>query len=614
LKNESHPSQTDEGLDLKTGGHWFVKILQSKGIEFVFGTTGAGMPDIQDAMVVEKPPKWIQGLHEFVTVNAASGYALASGKVGIALIDRIVGTQNAIGAFFGAYHNSSPLVVFASSNIPGVPIETGAPELHFSNFQNLMVVPWVKWFGQVNALDTMSHDVEKAFHEALSEHRAPVYLTLRQDLMAKPLSTKVSVPASQNTNNPTLSPRVPDDQTILKIVVTILAHEKPEIITSNVGRRPEAVASLVRFAHMFGIPVRERRFFMNYPTKDPLHLGFVHRYDAPKPIASSDLVIALEIGLLPHQSFGEEIDAIDLNSDPMHRQDVYAGGDYGSSLFPAKVRAACDITPTLDKISKEASRSIGAEEERKIKQRFELLTEEHNSIFREWHEKARSSFESERLDNWGAGYVINKHFSKHEGEFSWVNGAASSFEVLLQTVDVNQAGAYFGNPSGHLGVAAGMSYGVSLAYRKYENVRDQGKYKIGEITKSSRLVLCTIGDGDAIFGNIDSALWTCSHYGIGVLYVIMNNCCWGVEWPPIIESSQQWAFKARDFEFLDIDKPRIDFQKIATAFDVISYRIETIKDLDKAMPEAIRIVRNGKPVLIDLIMEKYTGAKPSTVP
>ncbi len=94
----------------------------------MFGTTGAGMPDIQDAMVVEKPPKWIQGLHEFTTVSAAAGYALASGREGVALIDRVVGTQNAIGAMFCAYMNSSPTVIFASANVPGVPIQTGAPE------------------------------------------------------------------------------------------------------------------------------------------------------------------------------------------------------------------------------------------------------------------------------------------------------------------------------------------------------------------------------------------------------------------------------------------------------------------------------------------------------
>jgi hypothetical protein len=167
------PTQESE---IKTGGQLFARLLKLKNVDFVFGTTGAGMPDIQDAMVVEKPPKWIQGLHEFVTVCAASGYALASEKPGVALIDRVVGTQNAIGAFFAAYHNSAPLVVFASSNLPGVPIETGAPELHYSSFQNLMVAPWVKWSTQVNALENISDDVAKAFDMAISEHRGLRYV------------------------------------------------------------------------------------------------------------------------------------------------------------------------------------------------------------------------------------------------------------------------------------------------------------------------------------------------------------------------------------------------------------------------------------------------------
>ena len=183
--NSSASQMKNNELDVKTGGQWFIKLLQIKGVDYVFGTTGAGMPDIQDAMVIEKPPKWIQGLHEFTTVSAATGYALASGREGVALIDRIVGTQNAIGAIFGAFMNSSPTIIFASANVPGVPIQTGAPELHYSFYQPMMVLPWVKWLAQVNSLDTMADDIEKAFYAALSEHRAPVYVTLRQDLMAQ---------------------------------------------------------------------------------------------------------------------------------------------------------------------------------------------------------------------------------------------------------------------------------------------------------------------------------------------------------------------------------------------------------------------------------------------
>src|SRR5690348_15197787 len=103
-KNEDPRSLRESRIvDVKTGGQLFIKLMESRGVEFVFGTTGAGMPDIQDAMVVEKPPKWIQGLHEFVSVCAATGYGLASGQAGVSLIDRSVGTQNAVGAFYVAF-------------------------------------------------------------------------------------------------------------------------------------------------------------------------------------------------------------------------------------------------------------------------------------------------------------------------------------------------------------------------------------------------------------------------------------------------------------------------------------------------------------------------------
>ena len=193
------------------------------------------MPDIQDAMVVEKPPKWIQGLHEFTTVSAAAGYALASGREGVALIDRVVGTQNAIGAMFCAYMNSSPTVIFASANVPGVPIQTGAPELHYSTYQTAMVLPWVKWLAQVESLETMPEDVEKAFYMALTEHRAPVYLTLRQDLMAQTVQKGWT---ANSRGEPVASPRVPDDDTCSKIIKNILTHEQTVLVTTQLEDIP----------------------------------------------------------------------------------------------------------------------------------------------------------------------------------------------------------------------------------------------------------------------------------------------------------------------------------------------------------------------------------------
>ena len=600
-------NDTPRELSVKTGGQWFIKLLQLRGVDFVFGTTGAGMPDIQDAMVVEKPPKWIQGLHEFTTVSAATGYALASRREGVALIDRMVGTQNAIGAFFGAYMNSAPTLIFASANVPGVPIQTGAPELHYSTYQPVIVLPWVKWLTQVNSLESMPDDLEKAFYMALSEHQAPVYVTLRQDLMAQTIPKGWT---ARTRGDPVASPRVPDDGTIEKILDCILSYDYPVILTSEVGRHPEAVRALAEFANLLGIGVMERRFFLNYPISDSLHQGFLSRYRDPEIPRNTDLVIALEFGLLAHQMFRDDPEVIDITSDPVHRQDVYAGGDYGASLVPAKIRAICDSGPTLRKITTAAAGKLRGAEKAKIVDRLFRLKDKHDQQLQDWRQKSLHSYEAGKLDDWGIGYVLNKHFTK---DTIWVNGAASSWETLLRAVELSQPGTYFGNPSGHLGPALGMAYGVALAHRKFVDVVDKGSYKTGRISESPKTVICTTGEGDAIFGNIDSALWTCAHYGIGVLYVILNNACWAAEWYPIETSSQHWARDSGDFEFLDLDKPRIDFEAVARGFGVYSKRIEDAAEFDLELPKALELVRRGKPALLDLQQEKYTGTAPSSV-
>ena len=120
-EQHAHPSSTSTPQPrLPTGGEWFLTMLQANGVQYIFGTSGRGMNDSQDAMTAIKPPIWIQGLHEFTSVAAATGYALAAEQPGVALIDRVVGTTNALGAFYVAYENHAPVVVFASHNLPSL--------------------------------------------------------------------------------------------------------------------------------------------------------------------------------------------------------------------------------------------------------------------------------------------------------------------------------------------------------------------------------------------------------------------------------------------------------------------------------------------------------------
>lgn len=594
--------------DVSTGGELVMRLLQAKEVEFIFGTTDGAMNDIQDAMTVVKPPKWIQGLHEFVSMNAASGYALASGKAGVAMIGRIVGTLNAAGAAYPMYALSSPVVILASTNAPGAKIPNELPEYHYFGDQFQPLRQFLKWMALSESLETIPHDLDKAFFLAMSEHPGMTYVALRQDLMAsRPKKAQVS-----RREYPLVSPMLTDTDTATEIVELLLRSYQPSVVTMKLGRHPASVRSLVNFAHTFGVGVHEDRAFMNYPFDDPFYLEIAEGPKPPKMMDGTDLVLALEYGLLPHTTFGDEVQVVHVGTDPLFAHDVPAGGgDYGSTLVSAEKRLLCDSGPLLDMLVKIGEKRMSESDRAMVRERSERVKEEHEKTMKEWRTKATDHYSKGTLDGWSIGYALNRAWSE---SLIWVNGAITFSDGLCRTIGLNRPGTCFGNPSEHLGAVTGMAYGVAMADRHYVDVKDKGSYKIGRISPSERTVVCTTGDGDAIFGNINSALWTCKHYGIGVVYCILNNACWGVEWPPIEKSPKHWAKNAKDYEFLDLDDPRIDFTGIAGSVGVSSARVENVEQLSSVLNDALETAGRGEPYLIDVWSPKHTGPERSVVP
>ncbi|MDA4129193.1 MAG: thiamine pyrophosphate-binding protein [Thaumarchaeota archaeon] len=603
------PIKSETTTEAKTGGQLLMKLLQNEAAQFVFGTTGAGLADVQDAMVVVKPPKFIQGLHEFVSVSAACGYCLASGKTGYALIDRVVGTQNAIGALYGAYQNFAAVVVLAAKDVPGIPLEPDAAHYHSDMLQ--MVKPWVKWIAEIQSIEGLALTFEKALFMANSEPTGPAFITLRRDLMSR----QIERGPTQKVSTPRLSARVPEDNVLEKIADEISSHPATSLVVSHIGRAPKAVESLIKFAHASGSGVIERRYFMSYPVTDPLHVNFFYIRKPPtlnQLLKKGDLAILLETGLSANQKLPEGLDVIDLSSDPLHRQDLPLGGDDGSMMFPALLRVACDLGPTLTKLTNIIETRSTSETRKRVSERIVELTENHAKQMTQRREKAKESFASGKLDSWSIGYVINKHLTE---SMIWVNGTPIlTYTPMIETVEITRPGSYFGNPSTHVGVTVGMGYGAALADREYVNVESFADHSIGRLSESSRTVLCCIGDGEAIFGNLDSALWTCKHYGLGVVYIVFNNSCWGIDAAFIEHASQHWAKSSQDFEFVDIDAPSIDFVHLGKAFGVQTYSVSDAPSFDFALGKAIAESRGGEPGLIELKLEKFTGSAPSSIP
>ncbi len=573
-----------EEVKIKTLAQVLIKTLKMYGNNFIFGTTGAGMAEIQDAISVEKGLKWVQALHEFTALSSAEGYAIAKNKTSIALVDRIVGTQNSIGALYSSYINMAPMLVLASRDIPGTHL-LNDPTSHYSSKHLDIIEPWVKWSNNSQSEEMMEEDISKAFFITQLEPKGISFLTLRHDLMQKQYGGEEIKFKKFYYNK-----RLPDNDTIRIIGDKILASESPEILISHAGRNMEYVKTMEEFALKFGIAVKERRYFMSFPLKNPMHNGFVPRMFVPE-VGDRDLLLLFEFGILPGNSFPLNLDIIDFSTEFVRRRDIYSGGDYGSSNLFNSMDVECDLGPTLELIMKNIKIDSGSNEI--INDRRAKNEENHKKLMQKIHDDAEKDVESGKITENSIGYILNKLWKPG---MALVNGSIKYYNGINQQIELSEPGTFFSNPSGHLGSPIGMAYGVFLA-------RNENKYLTG--TGNYEPVVCITGDGDAIFGNVTSAFWSVKHYHLGVIYIIINNGSWAIEWPYFENTTEKYTSRSKDLEFIDLDNPRIDFKGIAGSFNIDSYSVYSLEELYTAFKKAIAAAGKGEPSVIDIKVDKF---------
>ena len=222
----------------------------------------------------------------------AHGYYRTCGKPAAVMVHVTVGTANTICGLMNAARDNVPMLLAAGRT----PItETGHiasrnRSIHWgqeSFDQGGMVREFVKWDYELRAGQPVDAVVDRALDIAMSEPRGPVYLTLPREVLANPATH-----ARRDTVRPlgVASPE-PARRVIEEAAAMIAKAEFPLIVTSTIGRDPEAVVELGKLADEFAIPVvqSEARDF-NLPTDHAMHLGF----EAGPWVKKADVVIVLD--------------------------------------------------------------------------------------------------------------------------------------------------------------------------------------------------------------------------------------------------------------------------------------------------------------------------------
>src|SRR5690348_13231350 len=93
-----------------TGAQALVRALESAGAELAFGIPGGAILPLYDPLFDSTKLRHVLVRHEQGAGHAAEGYAMATGKVGVAIATSGPGATNLVTPISNAYMDSTPIV------------------------------------------------------------------------------------------------------------------------------------------------------------------------------------------------------------------------------------------------------------------------------------------------------------------------------------------------------------------------------------------------------------------------------------------------------------------------------------------------------------------------
>lgn len=243
-----------------------VKVLESEGVDYVFGIPGAAILPLYDAMRNSTINHLIVR-HEEGGTHAADGYARATGNVGVAIGTSGPAGTNMITGLYTAMADSIPIICITGQAKKAV--------LHKEAFQAVDIVeiarPVTKWAVQVQEAAQMPWIFRKAFQIAREGRPGPVLIDLPLDVQLQEIEYDPTIDAPL----PVVHPE-PHRARIRRAVEMLMEAERPLIMAGGGVILANAAPELAALAEYLQIPVTPTLMGKGaFPEEHPLYAGIV---------------------------------------------------------------------------------------------------------------------------------------------------------------------------------------------------------------------------------------------------------------------------------------------------------------------------------------------------
>ena len=552
--------RTDVSTAEITGAESIVRSLEAAGVETVFGIPGGAILPTYDPLMDSKKIRHILVRHEQGGGHAASGYAHATGRVGVTMATSGPGATNLVTPIADANMDSIPMVAITG--------QVGASLIGTDAFQEADIVgitfPVTKHSFLVTDPDDIPRTIAEAFHIASTGRPGPVLVDIAKSAMQA--TTTFNWPAELNL--PGYHPVTkPHSKQIREAARLLASARRPVLYVGGGAIRSGAAAELRKLVDLSGAAAVTTLMARGaLPDSHPQNLGMPGMHGtvpAVSALQKADLVFALGA------RFDDRVTG-KLSSFAPHATIIHADID------PAEIgknRAAdVPIVGDLKEVIADLLPELAREQEAHGKPDLEAWWRQIDS----WRETYPLGF-TEPDD----GHLAPQHVISRLGEISgpdsiYVSGVGQHQMWASQFIRYERPNTWLN--SGGLGT---MGYSIPAAMGA----------KVGQPDRTVWAI-----DGDGCFQMTNQELATCSINDIPIKVALINNSSLGMvrQWQTLFYESR---YSNTDLHTGHGTRHIPDFVKLADAYGCVGIRVEHANEVDAAIKRAEQI--NDQPVVID---------------
>ncbi|WP_051451566.1 acetolactate synthase large subunit [Actinospica robiniae] len=562
---------TEQGSSLRapelTGAQALIRALEELGVDTVFGIPGGTILPAYDPLFDSKQIRHILVRHEQGAGHAATGYAQATGKVGVCMATSGPGATNLVTPIADAYMDSVPMVAITG--------QVASAQIGTDGFQEAdicgITMPITKHNFLVTRPEDIPRAVAEAFHIAGTGRPGPVVVDIPKDVLQATAPFRWPVELNLPGYRPVSKPH---GKQIREAARLLGLARRPVLYVGGGVLKARATAELLELAELTGAPVVTTLMARGaFPDSHRQHLGMPGMHGSVAAVTAlqkSDLIVALGArfddrvtGKLV--SFAPDAKVVHADIDPAEI----------SKNRTADVPIVGDCREVLTELSAAVRAEAAAGRAGDYAAWWDSLED--------WRTRYPLGYETEP-GQLAPQYVIERIGKIAGPDAIYTTGVGQHQMWAAQFISYEKPNTFLNS-----GGAGTMGYGVPAAMGA----------KAG---RPDATVWCI--DGDGCFQMTNQELATCALNNIPIKIAVINNGALGMvrQWQTLFYNQRYSNTNLRASAGTGSQIRIPDFVKLAEAYGCVGLRCESPDQVDSVIEKAMAIT--DAPVVIDFVVHE----------